>query len=153
MPDVAQTLDVNQGTDGRVKLHGASPVILAGVYKWMRKGKTNVIRFPHFESGADLQTSTVQANILKGLGENSVDIEGYVNLSATDQTETGTTGITNGAVVALDLMSSKTLSKGYSNVVGIVSNFQLGQEVENKMHIFSCTVEVDGVFPTWGAVA
>jgi hypothetical protein len=152
MADVNQTLAVTSGTDGRVKKHAASPVILAGIKKWRRSGKTTVMRYPHFESSADVQTGTVQANILKGLGENSVSIEGVVNLSDTDQTETGTTGITNGAVVALDLVASKTLSVGYPNVVGVVSAFELGQEIENKVFEFTATVEVDGVFPTWGAV-
>jgi hypothetical protein len=33
-----------------------------------------------------------------------------------------------------------------------VSAFELGQEIENKVFEFTATVEVDGVFPTWGAV-
>lgn len=153
MADTNQTLAAVSGTDGRVKLHAGSPTRLNGITKWRRQSKVTVMHYPSFESGSDAATSTVQANILKGLGESTVSIEGWYNTNSTDQTEIGTSGLTAGAVVALDLMISKTLSTGYSNVVGIVSSFETGQEVENKISMFTMEVTVNGPFPPYGAVS
>lgn len=152
MADISQTLTPTQGTDGRVKIHAASPIVVAGITSWKRAGKAAVMRTLNFESSADVATGLVQANILRGAGENTVQLSGIVNLNTTDQTETGTTGITNGAYVYLDLLGSKTLGKGYANVPGYISSFELGQEVENKVFLWSATLDVDGVFPTWGTV-
>lgn len=152
MADVTQTLTVSTGSSGRVKLHAASPIILAGISKWNRTSKANAVPFAHFESGADGTTGLVQPDVKQGLGSNSVHVEGWYNSHATDQTEIGTTAITNGATVALDLMVTRSPSKGYSNVTGIVTNFQLGVEIENKVTSFSFDLEVSGVFPAYGTV-
>lgn len=151
MADVSQTLNAIMGTDGRVKVHAGSPIIIAGVYMWKRSSKTATVRIPHFESPADAN-GTVQPNKGKGLGDNTVRLEGWYNRNATAATETGNTAITNGVAVALDLMTSKSNNQGYSNVIGIVSNFEHGQDVNDKVSTFSCDIEVDGVFPTWGTV-
>lgn len=152
MADVTQTFTPVSGTDGRVKVHAGSPVIIAGISAWQRMSKANIFPIPHFESPAN-SDGLVQPKKLRGLGDSQVRLEGIVNINATDQTETGTTALTNGKSVALDLIVTRTgTAKGYSNVVGWVSDFQLGTKINNEAATFSCVVDVDGVFPDYGTV-
>lgn len=153
MADVAQTFAPVSGTDGRVKKYDASnPTIIAGISAWQRMSKANIFPIPHFESPANAD-GLVQPRKLRGTGDNQVRIEGIVNTNATDQTEIGTTALTNGKAVALDLIVTRTgTAKGYPNVVGWVSDFQLGTKINNEAATFSCVVEVDGVFPAYGTV-
>lgn len=137
------------GTAGRVK-SGANTV--AGISSWKRMSKTNTILIPHFESAADGTTSTVQPARLKGLGQSSVQVEGIYNTDATDQTETGTPALTNGASVTLDLVVDKTGAKGYDTVAGYVSDFQVTVDINDKASAFSMTVDVNGVFPAYGSI-
>lgn len=152
MADVTQTFTPMSGTSGRVKKHVSSPVVIAGVSMWKRRSKATIFQIPHFESPADGTTGLVQPKKLRGIGDNLVDLEGIVNTNATDQTETGTTALTNGAAVALDLLVDRDGLKGYSNVTGWVSDFQLGTKINNEAATFTCTIEVDGVFPAYGSV-
>lgn len=148
----AQTFAPANGTDGRVKTHVGS-YILAGIKSWARNGDAAIIELPNYESPADGTTGLVQPNHLLGMGKNTVDIEGFYNTNATDATETGTTGITLGAVVALDLYISRTNASGYDNVVGTVSAFKVTSQAENQAVNFTATITVQGVFPTYGVVS
>ena len=139
------------GTDGRVKTHSGD-VIIAGVKSWKRSSQAAMISVANFESSSDVATGTVQPNQLKGLGSNTVDVEGIYNINNTAATETGNTGITNGAYVALDLYVSRTAGKGYDNVLGWVSNFTVSNTIENQAVLFTATITVDGVFPAYGSV-
>lgn len=148
----SQTLAAYAGTDGRVKTHSGD-VIIAGIKSWKRGSTAAMIPLANFESPADSTAfPTVQPNKLKGLGDNTVDIEGFYNTNATAQTEIGNTGIYNGAYVALDLLVSRTLGKGYDNVVGWVSNFTVTNTIENQAVSFTATISVDGPFPAYGTV-
>lgn len=147
-----QTLAAYSGTDGRVKTHSGD-VILAGIKSWKRNSQAAMIPLPNFESPADATAfPTVQPYKLKGLGDNTVDIEGFYNTNVTAATETGNTGIYNGAYVALDLYISRTLAKGYDNVIGWVSNFVVTNTIDNQAVSFTATISVDGPFPIYGTV-
>lgn len=138
-----------QGTDGRVK-SGANTV--AGITMWRRTGTVTPIPIPHFESSASSGTSTVTPAILKGLGENKVMVEGLYDIDATTKTETGTPGLAFGASVTLDLFISKASTVGYDGVAGLVTEFSVGQQIDNQACKFSMTVTVNGVFPEYGAI-
>jgi len=153
MPDLTQNYQPTAGTDGRVRKHGSPPTILAGVTKWERFAVTKAIPVKHFGAPADPATLTVQPRILKSLGGNKVRVEGNVNLDPADQTETGTTNLTNGVFVTLDLYGSKSEQVGYSNVAGLVTEFKLGQSPDNRIFPFSAEITIDGPFPAWGDVA
>ncbi len=151
MADTTQTLTPTSGTDGRVKLHGSPPTRLAGISEWKRQSKTTAMPFPHFESGANTD-GLVQPGKLRGLGDTTVAITGWYNINVTDQTEIGTTGLDNGVYVALDLVVSKDIATGYSNVPGWITNFETGQKIDNQVCMFTATLDVDGVFPSYGPV-
>ena len=138
------------GTAGRVK-SGTNTV--AGITSWKRQSTAAAIPIPHFESSADVTTSTVQPNKLKGLGDNKVMIEGIYNTDATDGTEVGTPALTNGASVTLDLVVDKTGLKGYDGVSGFISEFSVTCQINNQATAFTATVEVNGVFPAYGAIS
>ena len=147
----SQTLAAYAGTDGRVKTQ--ADVIIAGIISWKRSSQAAMIPLANFESPTDSATyPTVQPYKLKGLGDNTVDIEGFYNMNATAQTEIGNTGIYNGAYVALDLLISRTLGKGYDNVLGWVSNFTVTNAINNQAVQFTATISVDGPFPAYGTV-
>lgn len=147
-----QTFAPYAGTDGRVKTH-VGDVILAGIISWKRNSQANMITTANFESPADATAyPTVQPNQLKGLGSNTVDIEGFYNTNAVAATETGNTGIYNGAYVALDLYISRTLGKGYDDVVGWISNFTVSNTINDQAVQFTATITVDGPFPIYGTV-
>lgn len=147
----SQTFAPYAGTDGRVKTQ--ADVIIAGIKSWKRNSQAAMIPLPNFESSADATAfPTVQPNVLKGLGSNTVDIEGFYNTDPTAATETGNTGIYNGAYVALDLYISRTLGKGYDDVVGWVSNFVITNTIDNQAVNFTATITVDGPFPIYGTV-
>lgn len=147
-----QTFAPTSGTAGDVR-NFTTQKHLAGLTSWKRQGKAAPIPIPHFRSGSDVQTGTVQGRVLKGLGDNTVALEGIYNLDPTAQTETGTTGLTNGAYVSLDLVDSTTLNVGYPQVLGWITDFQHGTTINNQASSFTCTLTVDGVFPTWGALS
>jgi hypothetical protein len=147
-----QTFAPYAGTDGRVKT-SVGDVIIAGIKNWKRNSQAAMIPLANFESSADATAyPTVQPNQLKGLGSNTVDIEGFYNTNATAATETGNTGIYNGAYVALDLFISRTLGKGYDAVPGWVSNFVVTNTIDNQAVTFTATITVDGPFPIYGTV-
>lgn len=147
---ITQTFTPTSGTDGRVKTH-AGDVILAGVTKWSFPETAAMIPIPHFESSANAD-GVVYPNKLRGLGDGKITLEGIYNLDSTSRTEGAQTLLRNGLYVALDLYLSKTLAIGYDNVVGWVSNFERGQQIDNQACKFTCTIEIDGVPPAVGAV-
>jgi hypothetical protein len=147
-----QTFAPYAGTDGRVKT-SVGDVIIAGIKSWKRGSQAAPIPIPHFESSADATAfPTVQPNVLKGLGQNTVDLEGIYNTNAVAATETGNTALYNGAYVSLDLYISRTLGKGYDSVPGWVTNFAVTNTIDNQAVSFTCTVTVDGPFPLYGTV-
>lgn len=147
---VTQTFAPTNGTDGRIKIVGNSNII-AGITKWDRDSKAEVTKYLHFESPADATTGLIQP--LKGLGtgDNTVSIEGIYNLNATYATETGSTGITNGATVNVDLYISKANTAGYPSVTGIISNFKVGTSIGPDAVKFTATLEVSGLWPAFSA--
>ncbi len=151
MAAVPQTFAPVSGTDGRV-VNPTTQVIIAGIKSWKRGSQAAMISVANFESSADVATGTVQPNQLKGLGSNTVDIEGIYNTNSGDATETGSTEITNGAYVFLDLLVSRTAGRGYPSVPGWISNFSVTNTIENQAVLFTATLTVDGVFPAYGVV-
>ena len=150
----AQTFTPQSGTYGRVHVVVSSThYIVAGISEWKRSSTAAVIPIPHFESSSHATTGLVQANKLLGLGDNKVSLQGIYNTNATDQTETGTTYLTNGAYVTCDLFINRSSVKGYDSVVGWISNFEVGVNINNQAVTFSCTLEVDGVFPSYGTIS
>ncbi len=144
-----QTFSPTSGTDGRVKTPGTGGKYLAGISSWRRSSKTNTIPIPHFESPANAD-GVVQPRKLRGLGDGgTVAVEGVYNLHGADGTETV---LRNGLYVTLDLLGSRSGSLGYAGVAGWVSDFQSGSKISNEAMTFSATLDVDGVFPEWGAV-
>ncbi len=151
MAFTAQTFSPTSGTDGRMR-NATTQKILAGFSKWERGGKAAMIPIPHFETGSDVLTGTVQADVLKGLGDNQFSVEGIYNFNAVDATETGTTGVTVGASITADFIDSKTVPSGYQNVLCWVSDFKHGTTINNQAASFSATLTVRGVCPTWGVI-
>jgi len=147
----SQTFVPTSGTDGRV-LNQTGDVILAGISEWKRSSKVTPIPLAQFESGASAN-GTVQPNQLRGLGDSTVTLTGIYNLDPTAQTETGNTGLEQGAYVTLNLVISKTIATGYQGVPGWITAFEVGQKIDNQACVFTATLTVDGVFPDYGAVS
>ncbi len=145
-----QTFEPKSGTAGRVQT--AAGVQIAGISSWRRDSKTNVIPLPHFESPANA-SGTVQPRKLRGLGDGgTVALEGIVNLTASGTGGTHTV-LENGEYVTLDLLIDRDTPRGYPDVPGWISNFQVGTKINNEAATFSATLEVDGVFPAFGVVS
>ena len=150
----SQTFTPLSGTSGRLQVTvSAVTYYVAGISEWKRQSTANIIPIPHFESSSHATTGLVQANKLLGLGDNKISIVGIYNTNATDQTEIGTTYLTNGAYVTCDLLINRTTTKGYDGVVGWVSNFEVTCTINNQATAFTCTIDVDGVFPSYGTVS
>ncbi len=145
-----QTMEAVSGTAGRVQT--ATGVQIAGISSWRRQSKTNTIPIPHFESPANAD-GLVQPRKLRGLGDGgTVSLEGIVNLTAA-----GTGGthavLENGKYVTLDLLLDRTSPRGYPDVAGWISDFQLGTKINNEAATFTASLDVDGVFPAFGVVS
>lgn len=150
----SQTFTPQSGTAGRVHVIVSSVhYIVAGISEWKRSSSSNIIPIPHFESSSHATTGLVQPNKLLGLGDNKVSLQGIYNTNATDQTEIGTTYLTNGAYITCDLFINRSSTKGYDSVVGWISNFEVTVSINNQPVAFSCTLDVDGVFPSYGTVS
>jgi hypothetical protein len=144
-----QTMTPTSGTDGRVQTTTGTQI--AGISSWRRSSKTNVIPIPHFESPANAD-GLVQPRKLRGLGDGgTIAFEGIVNLTTAGTGGTHTV-MENGLYVSLDLLISRTAALGYPDVVGWISDFQVGSKISNEAATFSATLEVDGVFPAYGTV-
>jgi hypothetical protein len=151
MPATAESETPVAGTDGRV-IDRTNGIILAGVQTWRRMGTTTAIKFLHFESAANA-AGTVHSTKYKGQADNKVRVTGVCMKGGSAGAGGTHAYLDNGVAVSLDLMVSKTSSLGYQGVIGLVSNFELGHDINDKLAEFSCEVEVSGVFPTYGTVA
>lgn len=148
-----QTFAPQSGVVGRIHVVvGGTHYIVAGISEVKRSSSAAVIPIPHFESSSDATTGLVQPNKLLGLGDNKVSIQGIYNSNATHATETGTTYLTNGAYVTIDVFINRVLGKGYDTVNAWVSNYEVTISINNQPVGFSCTLEVDGVFPGYGTI-
>jgi hypothetical protein len=135
------------GTLGRLRV--GSNVTVAGISSWRRSSQVQTVPYPHFETAADGQ-SNVTPSLLKGLASHKFTVQGFYNVDTTDQTETGTPGLALGAVVSGDFLVQRdagSANVGYHNVSCIVSAFDLGVEINNKVSEFTATLDVNGVLP------
>jgi len=146
-----QTFTPTSGTDGRVRIPGGTPVIIAGISSWNFGREVAAIPIPHFESPADAHGIVYPQN-LKGMGKGTIDLEGFYNSSTVDQTETGTTHLYNGADVTLDLYYSKAVAVGYPGVTGFVTNFKVTEQAENQATKFTCTIVMTNTPPAPGTI-
>ena len=141
------------GTSGRVRV--GSNVTVAGITKWRLESNTAEIPIPHFESGATAG-GVVTPDVLRGLGSNRFQIEGIYNTDTTDQTETGTPGLINGAILSADFLyvrGAGSTNAGYHNVVGFITNFSAGTDINNQAATFTATYVVSGPLPAYTVAA
>ena len=147
-----QTFAPRSGAAGQV-VNRTNGKIIGSLGQWDRDSPATALPVPVFSSPADPTTGLVQPNKLLGLGDNKVTLTGFYNHNVTDATETGTTGMANGAYITVDLYDDDTALTGYQGVSGWVTNLRTGHNINNQVKPFSCVLEVDGAFPTGGAIA
>lgn len=154
MAYTAQTLTPASGTDGRVR-NVENQKILAGISKWELQQTATPLPYPHFESPTQANGLVVPYK-LRGTGDYKVNITGWFNTNSTDGTPvTSSTNFVNGSFITVDLINVKSGTGGYSGyagVYGMVANLQTTVDVNNQIETFTCTLEVSGPLPVWGAV-
>ena len=137
--------DPCSGTEGRVRV-GVGNTVVAGIQEWRINKQMTPIPVNHFELTADAD-SVVWSTFEKGLASATVTIRGHYNVDATDKTEGGTPGLRVGVAVLLDLLFTRT-PFGYTDLVGWVSQFEAGTNIENQTGTFSATVHLSGTVAT-----
>lgn len=130
------------GTEGRVRI-GAGSTPVAGIMEWRINKQLTPIPVNHFELTAD-GDGIVWSAFEKGLASATATLRGHVNVDATDKTEGGTPGLKLGAALTLDLLWTRT-PFGYTDLLGFISQWEGGTNIENQTGTFSCTVQFTGV--------
>jgi len=128
------------GTEGRVRL-GVGNTVIAGIQEWRINKQMTPIPVNHFELTADGDGVVWQA-FEKGLASATCTVRGHVNVDATDKTEGGV-GIRLGATLLLDLLWTRT-PFGYTDLVGFVTQWEGGTNIDNQTGTFNCTVQLSG---------
>lgn len=129
------------GNDGRVKSDG---VAVAGLAKWDITKTTAKVVIPHFESDTD-GDGNVWPSLLRGLSGATGSANGQVNTDATDATDSGTPGLSNGLFVTLDLILVKGTPWGIPDLPVFIDQITLGSDINNQASPFSFNFTVNGV--------
>lgn len=130
------------GNDGRVKKRGGAAV--AGLGKWEIVKTTAKIVIPHFESDTD-GDGNVWPSLLRGLSGATGTASGQINTDATDATDSGVPGLSNGLTVNLDLILVKGAPWGIPNVPCFIDEIRIGTDINNQAASFSMSFTVNGV--------
>ncbi len=150
MAFTAQTLTATVGTDGRVR-NVDTQKILAGINKWELNEPVSILPYPHFESPTQAN-GTVKPLKLRSIGDTKFNLAGWYNSNVTDGTSVvASTDIVGGAYVTMDFFVSKTSSRGYPGVVGWIKDLDVTTD-EQGICQFTCTLDVDGLLPVFGAI-
>ena len=115
--------------------------MIAGIQEWRINKQMTPIPVNHFELTADGDGVVWQA-FEKGLASATCTMRGHVNVDATDKTEGGV-GIRLGATLLLDLLWTRT-PFGYTDLVGFVTQWEGGTNIDNQTGTFNCTVQLSG---------
>ena len=131
------------GTGGKVRL-ASGTFTVAGIKKWTLRKTVNLVRIPHFESGAD-SDGVIHPKHLVGLGgPHTGSIEGYFNSDSTNKTDGSAAGLTVGASIIIDLILVRGTLLGFIGVVATVTQMTFDVAVENQPVSFTMEFESYG---------
>jgi hypothetical protein len=130
------------GNDGRVK-KGTTAV--AGLNKWSMVKKTTAIKNFHFESPTDADGLLWLGTVLRGTSEANVTFSGSVNTDATDATDSGTPGLSNGLYVTMDFILVKATPWGFLGISVFIEQVSIGTGIGQEAATFEGSGDVVGV--------